>query len=279
MARSSQSDTESRRLAGLSGAKFTFRQESNQGTFRRKLVAYLSRFARHEWSVAILYLFLDIASWIAIYGIVGWLRYDAFYATPFQFFIIDLIQLAVIVQALYFIGGYDRAVEKRTLAYATEHLLAIIVASGVSALLIYSAATFDQTMKPSRAVLLLSFMIFLPVSLFYRRWIQKYVAAGDINRAFLVIGSGPAAVRFYEAYQRSPNSQQLHFVDLGGQRAGQRIAGEASPVVEGDIASRLDDLGEHYSGIILAENVSSLGARLLERLVRTQFYQTRVYTL
>ena len=125
MARSSQSDTESRRLAGLSGAKFTFRQESNQGTFRRKLVAYLSRFARHEWSVAILYLFLDIASWIAIYGIVGWLRYDAFYATPFQFFIIDLIQLAVIVQALYFIGGYDRAVEKRTLAYATEHLLAI----------------------------------------------------------------------------------------------------------------------------------------------------------
>ena len=148
------------------------------------------------------------------------------------------------MQALYFIGGYDHAVEKRTLAYATEHLLAIIVASGVSALLIYSAATFDQTMKPSRAVLLLSFMIFLPVSLFYRRWIQKYVAAGDINRAFLVIGSGPAAVRFYEAYQRSPNSQQLHFVDLGGQRAGQRIAGEASPVVEGDIASRLDDLGE-----------------------------------
>ena len=279
MARSSQSDTESRRLSGLSGAKFTFRQESNQGTFRRKLVAYLSRFARHEWSVAVVYLFLDMASWIAIYGIVGWLRYDAFYATPFQFFVIDLIQLAVIVQALYFIGGYDRAVEKRTLAYATEHLLAIIVASGVSALLIYSAATFDQTMKPSRAVLLLSFMIFLPVSLFYRRWIQKYVAAGDVNRAFLVIGSGPAAVRFYEAYQRSPNSQQLHFVDLGSQRAGQRIAGEASPVVEGDIASRLDDLGEHYSGIILTENVSSLGTRLLERLVRTQFYQTRVYTL
>jgi len=279
MARSSQSDTESRRLSGLSGAKFTCRQESNQGTFRRKLVAYLSRFARHEWSVAVVYLFLDIASWIAIYGIVGWLRYDAFYATPFQFFIIDLIQLAVIVQALYFIGGYDLAVEKRTLAYATEHLLAIIVASGVSALLIYSAATFDQTMKPSRAVLLLSFMIFLPVSLFYRRWIQKYVAAGDVNRAFLVIGSGPAAVRFYEAYQRSPNSQQLHFVDLGTQRAGQRIAGEASPVVEGDIASRLDDLGEHYSGIILTENVSSLGTRLLERLVRTQFHQTRVYTL
>src|SRR6266545_2775341 len=214
MARSSQSDIESRRLSVLSEAKFTRQQESNQGTFRTELVAYLTRFTRHEWSVAVVYLFLDIASWIAIYGIVGWLRYDAFYATPFQFFVIDLIQLAVIVQALYFIGGYDRAVEKRSLIYATEHVLAVMAAAAVSAMLIYSAATFDQTMKPSRGVLLLSFMIFLPVSLFYRRWILKYVAAGNVNRAFLVIGSGPAAVRFYEAYQRSPNSQQLHFVDL-----------------------------------------------------------------
>jgi exopolysaccharide biosynthesis polyprenyl glycosylphosphotransferase len=279
MTRSSQSDTESRRLSGLSGEKFMRQQESNQGTFRGKLVAYLSRFTRHEWSVAVLYLFLDMMSWIAIYGIVGWFRHDSFYATPFQFFIIDVIQLAVIVQALYFIGGYDRAVDKRTLAYATEHLLAIIVASGVSALLIYSAATFDQTMKPSRAVLLLSFMVFLPMSLFYRRWIQKYVVAGNVNRAFLVIGSGPAAVRFYEAYKRSPNNQQLDFVDLSDERVGQPIAGEQSPAVEGNLASKLNALGEHYSGIILAETANSLSTQLLECLVRAQFHQTRVYTL
>src|SRR6266496_1462498 len=279
MVTSEQSNVVARKFPGLERANSIGRQESNQSTFRRDLAARLSRFVRHEWSVALLYLFLDVVSWIAIYSVVGWFRRDAFYATPFQFFVIDLIQLAVIVQALYFIGGYDRAVEKRSLIYATEHVLTIMAAAAVSAMLIYSAATFDQTMKPSRGVLLLSFMIFLPVSLFYRRWIQKYVAAGNVNRAFLVIGSGPAAVRFYEAYQRSPNSQQLHFVDLGSQRAGQRIAGETSPVVDGDIASRLDDLGEHYSGIILTENVSSLGTRLLERLVRTQFHQTRVYTL
>src|SRR5467141_898350 len=249
MARSSQSDTESRRLAGLSGAKLTCQQESNQGSFYRKLVAYLSRFARHEWSVAVVYLFLDMASWIAIYGIVGWLRYDAFYATPFQFFIIDLIQLAVIVQALYFIGGYDRAVEKRTLAYATEHLLAIIVASGVSALLIYSAATFDQTMKPSRAVLLLSFMIFLPVSLAYRRWIRQYVVASSASRSFLVIGGGATATRFYEAYRNSPNGQPLEFVSVNEQRVGQPIADEGSPIVQGNLAAKLTNPGKRYSGI------------------------------
>jgi hypothetical protein len=125
---------------------------------------FWSHFLHHEWSSAALYLFLDVASWIAIYRIVGWFRYDAFYATPFQFFIINVIQLGVIVAALYFVGGYDRTVEKLTLGYAVEHILAITAAAAVSAMLVYSAATFDQTMKPSRGVLLLSFTIFLPLS-------------------------------------------------------------------------------------------------------------------
>src|SRR5215469_13356811 len=119
-----------------------------------------SRFVNQEWSSALLYLFLDIVSWLAIYRVAGWFRFDAFYATPFQFFIVNIIiQLGVIVAALYFVGGYDRTVEKLNLGYATEHILAIIAAAVVSAMLIYSAATFDKTMKPSRGVLLLSFAV------------------------------------------------------------------------------------------------------------------------
>ena len=114
---------------------------------------FWSQFLHHEWASAALYLLLDVVSWVAIYRVVGWFRYDAFYATPFQFFIINLIQLGVIVAALYFVGGYDRTVEKLTLGYAAEHILALTTAAFVSALLIYSAATFDQTMKPSSVLL------------------------------------------------------------------------------------------------------------------------------
>src|SRR5205814_4996872 len=173
----------------------------------------------------------------------------------------------------------DRAVEKRALSYAAQHFLAIAAAAVVSAMLIYSAATFDQTMKPSRGVLLLSFMIFLPVSLWYRRWIRRYVVASSANRSFLVIGGGAAAARFYEAYRNSPNGQQLEFVNLNDERVGQPIAGEGSPLVQGNLAARLNHLSERYSGIILAERASSLSTQLLERLVRAQFQQTRVYTL
>src|SRR5438445_8745514 len=102
-----------------------------------------SHFLNHEWSSALLYLFLDVVSWLAIYRIAGWFRYDAFYATPFQFFIINLIQLGVIVTALYFVGGYDRTVEKLTLGYAAEHVLAIIVAAVFVGVMCYPASIFD----------------------------------------------------------------------------------------------------------------------------------------
>jgi exopolysaccharide biosynthesis polyprenyl glycosylphosphotransferase len=264
---------------GLKGAGAIDRERPTPSSSHEKLAERLRRVATHDWSVGLLYLCLDVVSWAAIYRVVGWFRYDAFYATPFQFFIINLIQLGIIVAALYFVGGYDRAVEKLNLGYAAEHILALIGAAAVSAMLIYSAATFDQTMKPSRGVLLLSFVIFTPVSLFYRRWVRKHVVARSANQAFLVIGSGAAAARFYEVYKNSPNGQYLDFVELRSERGGEPIAGGGSPPVQADLAGKLHQLGERCSGIILTEKANLLSTELLECLVRAQFQQTRVYTL
>ena len=275
MANREQSQTISQEILAFEEEHSTGVGESAVTVGRR--VGFWSHFFSHEWASAALYLLLDVVTWLAIYRLVGWFRYDAFYATPFQFFIINLIQLGVIVAALYFIGGYDRTVEKLTLGYAAEHILAVIAAGVVSAMLIYSAATFDQTMKPSRGVLLLSFAIFLPVSLAYRRWIRQYVVASSAGRSFLVIGGGAMAARFYEAYKNSPNEQPLEFVDANEKRVGRPIAGKGSPIVQGNLAAKLNN--PRYGGIILTERASSLDIELLERLVRAQFQQTRVYTL
>jgi exopolysaccharide biosynthesis polyprenyl glycosylphosphotransferase len=277
MANSEQPQTVFQERLGFHEERRTLASESVATMGRR--AGLWSQFLEHEWSSTALYLFLDVVSWITIYRVVGYFRYDAFYATPFQFFIINVIQLGVIMAALYFVGGYDRTVEKLTLGYAAEHMLAITAAAVVSAMLVYSAATFDQTMKPSRGVLLLSFTIFLPLSLAYRRWIRQYVVASSANRSFLVIGGGMTAARFYRAYKKSSNSQHLEFVDVTEARVGQPIAGEGSPIVQGNLAAKLDNLGERYSGIILAEGASSLSTQLLERLVHAQFRETRVYTL
>jgi len=134
-------------------------------------------------------------------------------------------------------------------------------------------------MKPSRGVLVLSFLAFAPLSLMYRRWVRRSVATATATKAYLVLGTGEAATRFYKAYKTSPNMQQLHFVDLNNERIGQPIAGEGTPIIEANYEEKLNNSANSYSGIILAEPMKSLPMELLERLVRTQFHHTRVYTL
>ena len=116
-------------------------------------------------------------------------------------------------------------------------------------------------MKPSRAAILASFVVFTPLSLAYRRAIRSRTSAASANRAFLVIGAGEIAANFYKAYRQSPNQQRLEFVDMDRKRVGQNIAGAGSPLIEGDLFSKLSEASKRYSGIILAEGIHHIRQR------------------
>ena len=235
--------------------------------------------AEQEWAPALFFFLCDVVCWLGLYGFLGYLRHDALFSSGFEFVVIDLIQLAVVVQALFVIGGYSSRVEMRALTYTAEHIIAMLTALAVSALILYAAATFDHSMKPSRSVVLVSFITFTPISLLYRRAMGRKVAEVSANRAFLVIGAGEIASRFFLTYRSSANRQRLEFVDLNQARVGQRIAGPGTPLIEGDLASKLSHAAKRYSGIILAENMERISPELLDRLIRAQFQRTRVYTL
>lgn len=234
---------------------------------------------RHEWILKAGLLSVDVGIWVGIYALATFIRGDAFYVAPLQFVLVALLQLVSIVGSLAVIGGYNRHTEMRGLAFATEHVLALVGAAAVSSFLVYTAATFDQTMKPSRAVFLISFADFLVISLIYRRLVWSFVSASTANRAFLVVGSGELAAGFYRAYKNSATRQRLEFVDIDNQHVGQHIAGLGSPIIEGDLATKLEGLDQRYSGVVVAERIDRLQPELLERLVRTQFHRARVYTL
>jgi exopolysaccharide biosynthesis polyprenyl glycosylphosphotransferase len=232
-----------------------------------------------EWMAAFLFLFVDLAAWVVIYGAMSVWRPDQAITTAFQYWFLCGLDFAVMFAALYIVGGYDRHIEMRSLFYTAEHFLALIAAAVVSAFLIYSAVAFSQATRPSRGILLLSFALFAPTSLIFRRWIRTSIATTTAGKAFLVIGAGETAQQFYKSYLNSPSRQQLHFVDLEGTRVGERIAGEGTPTIEGDLEAKLRDPEKRYSGIILAVKARRLSQQLLEKLVRTQFQRTRVYTL
>ncbi len=235
--------------------------------------------AQEEWAPALIILFCDIVCWAGIYTSVSLIRHDAFFSSTFEFAAIDIIQLAVIVQALFIIGGYNHRSEMRGLTYTAEHILAMAAALGISSLVLYGAATFDQAMKPSRAAVLVSFVLFTPVSLLYRRALRKKVAAASANRAFLVIGAGRLAAQFYERYKQSPNEQRLEFVDNDPARVGSTLNGDGTPIVQGGVDAKLSRLDRSYTGVVVAERVERLSPELLAHLIRIQFQSARVYTL
>src|SRR5205823_3594497 len=110
-----------------------------------------ARLRGQDWVVATFYMLSDMLSWVLIYALVGYVRRDAFFTSPLEFVLVDGVTLLVILQTLYIIGGYDRNTETRSLTYTAEHILAVFSAAAISSLIIYSAATFDASMKPSRA--------------------------------------------------------------------------------------------------------------------------------
>src|SRR6267378_4491384 len=60
----------------------------------------LGKIIDQEWAPAILFLLLDVISWAIIYGSIVYVRHDQSFSGGFDFAIVELIQLAVIVQAL-----------------------------------------------------------------------------------------------------------------------------------------------------------------------------------
>src|SRR5437660_8346856 len=165
-----------------------------------------SKIAEQEWSPAILFLILDVVCWVSLYTLLISVRHDIYFSGRIEYVVVYLVQLAVLVQSLFIIGGYNARTETRGLAYTTEHVLAMLSALAVTSLILYGAATFDHTMKPGRASVLLSFIFFTAISLAYRRALRERVAAAA-SRTFLVLGASTAAANFYTAYRASPNNQ------------------------------------------------------------------------
>src|SRR5689334_13787773 len=107
------------------------------------------RLLEQEWAPSLFFFISDVVCWFVIYGAVGLIRRDAFFSSGFEFAVVDLLQFTIIVQALFIIGGYSSRVEMRGLTYTAEHIIAMITALCISALILYAAATFDASMKPS----------------------------------------------------------------------------------------------------------------------------------
>src|SRR3954463_6631199 len=92
-------------------------------------LSFSERIRQQDWLIGFFIALCDTFCWVLLYGFVGYVRRDAFFAGPFEFVLVDCISLIVLLQALYIIGGYNRNTETRGLTYTAEHILAVAAAA------------------------------------------------------------------------------------------------------------------------------------------------------
>ena len=199
--------------------------------------------------------------------------------SPMAWMAACFIGLAVTTGALYIIGGYDARRDMVSLIFAAEFVLALLGAIAVSFVLVYAMATYSQGIRPSRSVLISTFLVFPILSLFCRRTVAGWYGSLSRTREFLVIGSGEIARSFFQTYQKAESTQKLRFVsDIGGTEI-ERIDGEGTPLIERDVMAQIQKPSAQVAGIILAEEPEKISPALTEALVRLHFERMPVYTL
>src|SRR6478672_4194681 len=85
------------RGVGSYGPEPARREVASPSQAGERRVTRMSRVARQEWAPSILIFLLDVVTWMAIYGMASYLRNDTAFSGSFQFAVIEIIQIAIIV--------------------------------------------------------------------------------------------------------------------------------------------------------------------------------------
>src|SRR5438445_13201213 len=66
---------------------------------------FIIRVRDHDWTVGLFLALCDFVCWVLLYGLVGYIRRDAFFATPFEFVLVDCVCVRCLRSARFIGGG------------------------------------------------------------------------------------------------------------------------------------------------------------------------------
>jgi exopolysaccharide biosynthesis polyprenyl glycosylphosphotransferase len=223
-------------------------------------------------NAAILLLTLDLAMIVLVFNTVGWLR--GIFTDLSNVIVWPLaVPALLVVAAFYLIDGYKSQTDMMSLDYTSEHIIALLAALVGTLLFTFVFLTGGYPLQQSRGVIALSFFIYTPISMAYRRMVYSAGSAARRERALVFIGDAASGEIFAQECERVGCTQRVVYV--------------SPPKDEDDtISSPVDTLlGQverremEVVAIILRENNRDLRAGLSQRLVDLYFRGVPTYTL
>ncbi|MDF3056744.1 MAG: sugar transferase [Rariglobus sp.] len=210
-------------------------------------------------------LLLDIGVLMAVFNTVAWFRgiivFGEWILWPLA------LPVLLVVTAFFLIDGYKPQTDMMSLDYTSEHIIALLAALVGTLLFTFVFFTGGYPLQQSRGVIALSFFIYTPLSLAYRRTAYSANIAARRHRSLVFVGD-PVNVEVF--------SRECVRMDCTHPIVS--VSPEDDAVVD-ELLAKIESGGMEVEAIILRENNRELRARLSHRLVDLYFRGVPTYTL
>ena len=223
----------------------------------------------------ILIFFADLISLIALLFLYTVLRTGSIEIPP-NFLSSLTMSVIIIFFVYYIINGYNFSTDMLSLSYTSQHIIAGLLALIINVVGIY-ALTFTPNHQHSRSVLPLTYLSFIPISLYYRRLISHKTISLMRSNYYLVMGVTRGVKELFKDYVAASVPQQLRILDLSGENTGKHLCGKDSPRVEGMDGDFDSYVTKNCNGIILADN--EIDKKLMNKLTEVHFKSIPVMSI
>lgn len=184
-----------------------------------------------------------------------------------------LVPAFLLIAAIALIDGYRAQTDYLSIDYASEHLLAVLLATFGTLLVTYVVITSGFVLQQSRLVTGLAFLLIAPLGLGLRRFLALRRAAVHRHRPVIFVGEEADARDFAAECARTHSDRPIVSARLEDEAASPEL-----PSLTG-LVSRIEAGQLLPEAIVLRESSVNLPAGLPDRLVRLHFAGVPTYTL
>jgi exopolysaccharide biosynthesis polyprenyl glycosylphosphotransferase len=221
----------------------------------------------------LLLLALDTVLTVLIFNLIGHYRIG-YHGVPPSFTVAPmLVPAAFFVFSIYLIDGYRGRTDMQSLDYTSLHIITGIGAALATLLLTYAFIPADFELQSSRAVIALSFLVLIPLTLGYRHLIAQQLSSRREARSLLFVGDAASRQAFGAECAKMKVTQPVLYASNNPADLTPGIAPFVA--IMGDIR----DGRLAVEAIVLRESHRDLSSETAQELVSLYFGGVPTYTL
>lgn len=233
----------------------------------------------HPRLVRIALLTLDLFAGLVVFNLMSYLRALGPSRDPLLWPLV--VPLGAMFFAIYLIDGYKARTDTLSVDYLSQHTIALIGAMLLTLLVTFVFIPSGYELQNSRAVVALSFLALIPLTVAYRRAIRLAVLRHTTVRSLVFIGDQASRTAFRAECRKMELPHPLLFA------AARDVPTPPTPSAEpetrlssiADIITEIDAGRLAVEAIVLRESAHELPPEIGRRLVELYFTGVPTYTL